>query len=743
MSTEKIFNQIGQSEIADRQVSSLALRPNEPSQYGKGGLTGKQLQEYFDGLAKLVISRYNELARILSSNEVLDYLKLPETITNDNLSAISDLINKLVDADGDIVVETPEDNKIKDKIRHVLTSQASNISALQQSVEALNTATSKVPSTVEMHLNEGNYKLSVTIKNHLGDTISTSEIDFPIEESVVGMTFDEETKKLHLSLRNGTSLDVDISDIFTGVVTTLTDPSTNKALAASTGALIIQRIADAVEPVQSQVDELRVRLDGLDIPLIRQSLYEHNISIYSYNPAETFPDGEYAVFRCTLYLPYEQPIRFNEIVSAIQTFQGKELGTDGDSVDVLVGSYSGTVAIQDGEASKTYPIDDAVVFDDNVWGLQLNYAGGGFNLHYETATVYDVVRVVADVAESGGSGGGVSSWNDLTDRPFYEGKSPTNLTLDFDFEQSSNLFEGSLGYASNRTPLPEEFGDYSVKISLFNYFYGATAQVTTKKLSFSELEATKLDDYAYWLKYKNDICDAHVLIIYDRDEFYYNYGGNLSENGIYVSDCSRTENNGASDYLLSSLVTNIWIPVIKVLKKLDNKFLDLPNNEDFSALKDKVSKIVIDDFSPRFMEHLVELFGTNGSKGLSYSSVSGLTYASCVGIGECTDTDIEIGSLARGKAVTNVSGFVGKNITSVTIPEGVSVIGHSAFYNCASLSRVILPASLSVIDGTAFYECTNLSDVYYSGTEEQWANINIGYGNESLTNATIHYNYGG
>lgn len=277
MSTEKIFNEIGQSEITDRQVSSLALRPNEPSQYGIGGLSGRQLQEHFDKLAKLVISRYNELARILSSNEVLEYLKLPETITNDNLSAISDLINKLVDADGDIVVETPEDDKIKGKIKNILSSQASNIIALQESVEVLNTATGKVPSTVEMHLNEDNYKLKVTIKNHLGDTISTSEIDFPIEESVVGMTFDEETKKLHLSLRNGTSLDVDISDIFTGVVTTLTDPSTNKALAASTGALIIQRIADAVAPVQSQVDELRVRLDGLDIPLIRQSLYEHNI----------------------------------------------------------------------------------------------------------------------------------------------------------------------------------------------------------------------------------------------------------------------------------------------------------------------------------------------------------------------------------------------------------------------------------------------------------------------------------
>ena len=416
MSTNKIFNQIGQDQIDERQVSSLALRPNEPSQYGIGGLSGRQLQQHFDKLAKLVITRYNEMARVLSSNEVLEYLQLPETITNNDLGTLRDLLGKLVDADGDIIVETPTDDKIKDKIKNVLRSQASNISALQESVEILNDATGKVPSTVEMHLNEDDYKLRVTIKNHLGEAISTSEIDFPIEESVVGMTFDEETKKLHLSLRNGTSLDVDISDIFTGVVTNLESADSTKALAASTGKLIKDKITEAVAgeaalraALGADVEALRVRLDSLDLPIIQKSLYEHNISIYSFNPAETLPDGDYAVFRCTLYLPFEQTVHFNEIVGAIQTFQGKAFGTDEERVDVLVGSYSGAVTIKNYDGTfTTYPIDEAVVLDDNVWSLQLNYAGGGvYSLRNETATTYDVVRAIADVAESGGGGNAI------------------------------------------------------------------------------------------------------------------------------------------------------------------------------------------------------------------------------------------------------------------------------------------------------------------------------------------------
>lgn len=394
MSTEKIFNQIGQSEITDRQVSSLALRPNEPSQYGIGGLSGKQLQEHFDKLAKLVISRYNELARILSSNEVLEYLKLPETITNDNLSAISDLINKLVDADGDIVVETPEDDKIKGKIKNILSSQASNIIALQESVEVLNTATGKVPSTVEMHLNEDNYKLRVTIKNHLGDTISTSEIDFPIEESVVGMTFDEETKKLHLSLRNGTSLDVDISDIFTGVVTTLTDPSTNKALAASTGALIIQRIADAVKPVQEQIEILRQRVDSINVPIVHNSLYEHNVLLTASTSDGVYPQAtlrlailseeaeEFSAGDVLAYLNYES--NAGNVIKAYSGYVAYESVPGATDSKIIISHIANLRTISNTSMAIVY-------FDDDGFENEL--------IVNTYATVIDNVRIVADVAD--------------------------------------------------------------------------------------------------------------------------------------------------------------------------------------------------------------------------------------------------------------------------------------------------------------------------------------------------------
>ena len=156
----------------------------------------------------------------------------------------------------------------------------------------------------------------------------------------------------------------------------------------------------------------------------------------------------------------------------------------------------------------------------------------------------------------------------------------------------------------------------------------------------------------------------------------------------------------------------------------------------------------------------------DGGDGVTYDISDDGTYATVVGyVG--TDTKVEIADTYEGVPVMEIYEGAFQNnriIKEVKIPDGVAriensafsdcnrlisvVIGDSvtnigdyAFCGCISLTSVTIPNSVTSIGDEAFYQCSSLSDVYYTGTAEQWQQISIGFSNDNLTSATIHYNY--
>lgn len=105
------------------------------------------------------------------------------------------------------------------------------------------------------------------------------------------------------------------------------------------------------------------------------------------------------------------------------------------------------------------------------------------------------------------------------------------------------------------------------------------------------------------------------------------------------------------------------------------------------------------------------------------------------------------------------------NNIDIVIKEGVTSIGSQAFYNHMHCNNVRIPLSVTNIKKFAFHEDLRvpgidelemysynseslvaysneyvINNVLYAGNEEQWKKINIDVGNETLTNAKIHYN---
>ena len=115
----------------------------------------------------------------------------------------------------------------------------------------------------------------------------------------------------------------------------------------------------------------------------------------------------------------------------------------------------------------------------------------------------------------------------------------------------------------------------------------------------------------------------------------------------------------------------------------------------------------------------------------SVTSIGEWAFADCDGL-----TSITIGDSVTsiGKcAFTNCAG-----LTSITIPGSVTSIGEGAFRSCEGLTSLTIPNSVTSIGEGAFRNCEDLADVYYPGTEDQWFDIEIQDGNDSLYSAMIH-----
>ncbi len=149
--------------------------------------------------------------------------------------------------------------------------------------------------------------------------------------------------------------------------------------------------------------------------------------------------------------------------------------------------------------------------------------------------------------------------------------------------------------------------------------------------------------------------------------------------------------------------------------------------------KRKVVKIVVEDGVTHIGSQAFQYFSNVKSITLpdSVTSIGEAAFYECNGLQQIT--------LPAGLTELGAKAFAhcGK-ITAMEIPETLTEIPRNAFYACWALETLNLPGTLTKIGSYAFDKCGNLKDVWYDGSAVEWAAVEVGAGNTTVTNANLH-----
>ena len=140
----------------------------------------------------------------------------------------------------------------------------------------------------------------------------------------------------------------------------------------------------------------------------------------------------------------------------------------------------------------------------------------------------------------------------------------------------------------------------------------------------------------------------------------------------------------------------------------------------------------------------------------SVTSIGGFSFHGCdslirinipegvTSIREYTFSDCSsLTSIIIPKHVTSIGVYAFSGCTSLTcivIPKGVVSINNNTFSGCTRLNKIAIPKSVTNISYLAFDNCPKLKGVYYGGSEADWNNVMVSYGNSALDSARIYFN---
>ena len=156
-------------------------------------------------------------------------------------------------------------------------------------------------------------------------------------------------------------------------------------------------------------------------------------------------------------------------------------------------------------------------------------------------------------------------------------------------------------------------------------------------------------------------------------------------------------------------LTSIYIPnsVTKVGKSAFKDCIGL-TYADFASIKSLCSINFMDSYSnPLFYAHKLHINGkevTSINIPVGTTIIGTYTFYGCSGL-----TSINIPDGVTGISAYAFYGCSG--LTSINIPDGITGISDRAFYGCSGLTSINIPDGVTVIGNSAFYGCSGLKSI--------------------------------
>lgn len=101
----------------------------------------------------------------------------------------------------------------------------------------------------------------------------------------------------------------------------------------------------------------------------------------------------------------------------------------------------------------------------------------------------------------------------------------------------------------------------------------------------------------------------------------------------------------------------------------------------------------------------IDFRDSGNSSSAQFNFLGGGTYLPNV-------TTVNIGSQVQTIPTYFISGF--KKVTSITIPNSITLIEFNAFYNCTGLTSITIPESVTTIDASIISGCTSITTINFN-----------------------------